>query len=201
MPFNTDMLKASKEAAKKAAKEAAKQIEAAKEAAKKLTDAKKLADAEADAKAFLEETKEWATRKPKKVVPTTGLLKITNHMRAPWIVPAEILPGKTKGDVSKIEMRHSYFKYQQKIAMPNATVIVDKYAFNRYCRASRAFQAMIDLKHLAVSDITLPEAMLTSIAPAIPPPDLTKQANVAMHVEGDTGSIMDKMPKVAVLNK
>ena len=189
MPIKKDILRAGRDAAKKA-----EELSAEAKAAEELS-------AEAKAKALVEENKTWAASKNHRVSTSIGLLKVTNHMRAPWVVPAEILPGKTKSDVSKTEARHSYFKYQQKIIMPNGTVVVDGYAFNRYYKASRAFQAMIDLKHLVVADITLPEAMLTSIAPATPPPDLTKQPTVAMHVEGDTGSIMDKMPNVTVLNR
>ncbi len=139
----------------------------------------------------------------KKVAPIPkGTLELINHMRCHWVVPAEIIAGQTKSDVPSIIMRHNYFRQQQKVVSPNSTVIVDKAAFDKYYKGSRAFQAMIDLKHIKVSRTPIPEPMLGSVKPATPPPDLTSQPTVAMHIDGDkSGSIMDKMPNVKVINK
>lgn len=128
-----------------------------------------------------------------KVVAASNGLELTNHMRCPWIVPPEIMQGKTKKDVSDIGERKHLFSRKQKIVEPNETIVVDRVAFGEYYENSAAFQAMVDNKHIVATNKKIPEEMLNSIAPASAPPELQNASDAHTVVSTDRSDITTHM--------
>lgn len=109
-------------------------------------------------------------------------------MRAPWIVPPQLIIGQTPKDIKDVEQRRAMAASSQLLISPNESVQVDRAAFEDYYKKSRAFQALVDKKHLIAQDKsakTVHQALLKSPNDAVVPEDLKNDENqVAMSTEG-----------------
>ena len=131
--------------------------------------------------------------RPRKSSMASNGLELTNYMRCPWIVPPEIMQGKTRKNVSDIGERKKLFSRKQKIVAPNETIVVDNDAFKEYYANSVAFQAMVDNKHVVATNKKIPEEMLASIAPVAAPPELQNASDDHTVISMDRSDITTQM--------
>ncbi len=131
-------------------------------------------------------------RPAKAGLPSNGL-ELTNHMRCPWIVPPEIMKGKTRKNVSDIDERKKLFSRKQKIVAPNETIVVDADGFKDYYGKSVAFQAMVDNKHIVASNKKVPVEMLRSVAPVKAPLELQNVSDDHTALATDSSDITQQM--------
>lgn len=76
---------------------------------------------------------------------------IINRMKCRWVVPRQLLIGETFVDINNPKDRNNLISTKVTIISPNDMVEVDKNAFDKYCKQSKAFQGMLDKGCLEVA--------------------------------------------------